>query len=95
MEYRLLGRSGVRVSSLTLGGDHYGDMTSEETSRRILQVAIDAGINLMDTGNSYCGGESERITMDEGRMIEEAKADHFFISPQHERTRQLFSKILQ
>jgi len=33
--------------------------------------------------------------MDEGRMIEEAEAEHFFTHPHHERTRQLFSKILQ
>ena len=33
--------------------------------------------------------------MDEGRMLEEAKADHFFTGPQDERARQFLSKILQ
>lgn len=61
MEYRNLGRTGVRVSSLTLGCGNYGDMTSEETAGRIMQAAIDTGINLFDTGDSYVGGESERI----------------------------------
>jgi len=61
MEYRYLGRTGVRVSSLTLGCGNFGDMTSEETAQRLMQVAIDNGINLFDTGDSYAGGESERI----------------------------------
>ena len=61
MEYRCLGRTGVRVSSLTLGCGNYGDMTSEETAHRSMQAAIENGINLFDTGDSYCGGESERI----------------------------------
>jgi aryl-alcohol dehydrogenase-like predicted oxidoreductase len=73
MEYRLLGRTGVRVSPLTLGGGNYGDMTSEETSRLILQAAIDAGINLLDTGDSYCGGESERII---GRFLKDTGQRH-------------------
>lgn len=61
MEYRYLGRTGVRVSSLTLGCGNFGDMTSEETAQRLMQVGIDNGINLFDTGDSYVGGESERI----------------------------------
>jgi len=61
MEYRYLGKTGVRVSSLTLGCGNFGDMTSEETAQRLMQMAIDNGINLFDTGDSYVGGESERI----------------------------------
>src|SRR5574341_1510525 len=61
MEYRYLGRTGVRVSSLTLGCGNFGDMTPEETAQRLMQGAIDSGINLFDTGDSYAGGESERV----------------------------------
>jgi aryl-alcohol dehydrogenase-like predicted oxidoreductase len=61
MEYRYLGRTGVRVSPLTLGCGNYGDMTSEETAQGLMQAAIDHGVNLLDTGDSYVGGESERI----------------------------------
>lgn len=61
MVYRQLGRAGIRVSCLTLGGGNFGDMTSEETAGRIMQTAIDRGVNLFDTADAYCGGESERI----------------------------------
>jgi aryl-alcohol dehydrogenase-like predicted oxidoreductase len=51
----------VKVSALCLGGGNYGDMTSEETARAIMRDAIEAGINLIDTADSYVDGESERI----------------------------------
>jgi 1-deoxyxylulose-5-phosphate synthase len=59
--YRQLGRAGLRVSCLTLGGGNFGDMTSEESAGRIMQQAIDRGINAFDTADAYVGGESERI----------------------------------
>jgi aryl-alcohol dehydrogenase-like predicted oxidoreductase len=68
MEYRQLGRTGLHVSALALGTGNFGDMTSEETARRILETAIEAGINLLDTADGYCGGESERII---GRFLQD------------------------
>lgn len=68
MEYRQLGRTGLRVSALALGTGNFGDMTSEETARRIMQRAIEAGVNLLDTADSYCRGESERII---GRFLQD------------------------
>jgi len=68
MEYRTLGRSGVQVSALCLGTGNYGNMTSEETARRLMQAALDAGINFFDTADSYAGGESERII---GRFLKD------------------------
>ena len=68
MEYRSLGRTGVQVSSLCLGTANFGDPTPEEASRRIMQAALDAGINIFDTANNYNGGESERII---GRFLTE------------------------
>ncbi|MDR7522795.1 MAG: aldo/keto reductase [Armatimonadota bacterium] len=68
MQYRSLGRTGVRVSALCLGTGNYGDMTSEETARRIMQVAIDQGINFLDTADSYVDGESEAIV---GRFLKD------------------------
>jgi aryl-alcohol dehydrogenase-like predicted oxidoreductase len=65
--YRQLGRAGLRISCLTLGAGNFGDMTSEETAGRIMQRAIDRGINAFDTGDAYVGGESERII---GRFLE-------------------------
>ena len=61
MEYRVLGRSGVKVSPLGLGTGNFADPTPEDEAIRIINRAIDAGINLIDTGNSYSNGESERI----------------------------------
>ena len=68
MEYRSMGRTGVQVSSLCLGTANFGDPTSEEAARQIMQTALDAGINIFDTGNNYNSGESERII---GRFLEE------------------------
>jgi 1-deoxyxylulose-5-phosphate synthase len=61
MEYRLLGRTGVRVSPLCLGTANFADPTPEDESARIVDAAIDAGINLIDTGDSYANGEAERF----------------------------------
>jgi aryl-alcohol dehydrogenase-like predicted oxidoreductase len=61
MEYRLLGRSGVRVAPLALGTMNFGMPTDAEESIRIMQLAVDHGINLIDTANMYNEGESERI----------------------------------
>jgi 1-deoxyxylulose-5-phosphate synthase len=68
MEYRTIGRSGVKVAPLGLGTDNFANPTPETEAIAILNRALDAGINLIDTSNSYgksdAGygtGESERI----------------------------------
>ena len=61
MEYRVLGRTGVRVSALALGTANFADPTPEDEAKQILERAVDAGINVIDTGNSYAKGEAERI----------------------------------
>ena len=66
MEYRTLGRTGVQVSSLCLGTDNFADPTPEKQARQILDMALDAGINLVDTGDIYADGEGEKII---GRAI--------------------------
>lgn len=68
MEYRLLGRTGVKVSSLCLGVMNLGGPTNEEDSMAILHRAMEAGINFIDTANVYNAGESERIT---GKFLKE------------------------
>jgi aryl-alcohol dehydrogenase-like predicted oxidoreductase len=64
MEYRRLGRSGLQVSSLVLGTMNFGNPTVKEEAIRIVDAAIDAGINLIDCADIYAGGESERIIGD-------------------------------
>jgi len=61
MHYRTLGRTGVRVTPLALGSDNFANPVSEAEAGHILTRAVDAGINLIDTSNSYAAGESERI----------------------------------
>jgi 1-deoxyxylulose-5-phosphate synthase len=61
MHYRPLGRTGVRVAPLALGTFNFPDPTPEEEALRIVERALDAGINLIDTADSYNGGESERV----------------------------------
>jgi 1-deoxyxylulose-5-phosphate synthase len=61
MEYRILGRTGVRVSPLCLGTDNFANPTPEQEAIQIIDRALDGGINFIDTSNSYARGESERI----------------------------------
>jgi len=61
MEYRRLGRSGLKISSLVLGTMNFGNPTSKEESFKIIDRAIEAGINLFDCADVYAEGESERI----------------------------------
>jgi aryl-alcohol dehydrogenase-like predicted oxidoreductase len=61
MEYRLLGRTGVKVSPLCLGAMNFGGATQEADSIRIIHAALDAGINFVDTANVYNEGQSEIV----------------------------------
>ena len=70
MEYRQLGRSGLRVSALTLGTMTFGGRggfsavgaTDVAGARRQLDLCLDAGVNLIDTADVYSGGIAEEIT---------------------------------
>ena len=61
MDYRILGRTGVKVAPLGLGTDNFANPIPQAEAARIILRALDAGINLLDTSNSYARGESERI----------------------------------
>jgi aryl-alcohol dehydrogenase-like predicted oxidoreductase len=64
MEMRNLGRTGVKVSELCLGCMMFGGKTGPEDSYRIIDSAIDGGINFLDTANVYSRGRSEEVTGD-------------------------------
>ncbi len=66
MEYRNLGRSGLRVSPLCLGTMNFGGPTDEAACGRIIGRAREAGVNFLDTADAYTGGRSEAVT---GRAI--------------------------
>ncbi len=59
MDYRLFGRTGVKVSPLCLGTMNFGGVTNEADSIEIIHAALDAGINFIDTANTYNDGQSE------------------------------------
>ena len=61
MQYRALGSSGLRVSALVLGSDNFSNPTPAEESEHIIATALDAGVNLIDTANSYAAGAAEEI----------------------------------
>lgn len=61
MEYRNFGRTGVKVSPLCLGCMTFGDTTSESESFRIMDRALERGINFFDTANIYGKGASESV----------------------------------
>ena len=69
MEYRSLGRTGVMVSPLCLGAMNFPSPTSEEEALAIIQRALEAGINFIDTANVYNRGESERVV---GKALKES-----------------------
>ncbi len=62
MEYRSLGRTGVKVTPQCLGCMMFGGRTGEEESMDIIDRAIDRGINFLDTANVYSRGRSEEVT---------------------------------
>jgi aryl-alcohol dehydrogenase-like predicted oxidoreductase len=62
MEYRSLGRTGVKVSALCLGCMMFGGKTPPGDSYDIIDKAIDDGINFIDTANVYSVGRSEEVT---------------------------------
>ena len=62
MEYRQLGRTGLKVSPLCLGTMNFGPETTEQDSQRIMDQALDAGVNFFDTANVYGRQPGEGVT---------------------------------
>ncbi|MGH9118861.1 MAG: aldo/keto reductase [Acidimicrobiales bacterium] len=63
MRYRMLGRTGVRVSPLCLGAMMFGSWGNpdHDESIAVIHAALDAGLNFIDTADVYSAGESEEI----------------------------------
>jgi len=72
MEYRTLGRTGLKVSPLCLGAMMFGVWGTQDhdESIRIIHAALDAGINFVDTADVYSFGESEEIV---GKALAQTK----------------------
>ena len=74
MNYRLLGKTGFEISEISLGtwqvGGKWGEPFSHDNADRILNLAVDQGINFIDTADVYGEGESEKAV---GRLVRSRK----------------------
>lgn len=78
MEYRSLGRTGAQVSALCLGCMNFGWGTEEDESIRMIDRAMDAGVNFLDTADVYGHGASETIV---GKALaREGRRDRVFLA---------------
>jgi aryl-alcohol dehydrogenase-like predicted oxidoreductase len=66
LEYRLLGKTGIRVSTLCFGTMSFGDVADEATSEAMYHRCREAGVNLFDCANVYAAGRAEEIL---GRFV--------------------------
>jgi len=76
MQYRSLGRSGLKVSAVGLGTNQFGNKVDLETTQRILDGALELGVNLLDTADVYASGRSEEFI---GKAIRDRR-DQFVIA---------------
>jgi aryl-alcohol dehydrogenase-like predicted oxidoreductase len=83
MRYKLLGKSGLRVSELCLGtmtfGEDWGWGASQDESRQIFETFVEAGGNFIDTANAYTNGSSEKIV---GELIAKDR-DRFVVATKY------------
>lgn len=78
MEYRQLGRSGLKVSEISLGTwQNFGQRLDEAAAFAVLDSAVDLGINLIDTADVYSGGRAEEVT---GRWLAGKNRAEFVIA---------------
>jgi aryl-alcohol dehydrogenase-like predicted oxidoreductase len=79
MEYRTLGRTGIKVSPLCLGAMMFGAWgePDHDESIRIIAAALDAGINFVDTADVYSFGESEEIV---GKALAQTKREKIVLA---------------
>ena len=84
MKYKLLGRSGLKVSELCLGtmgfGTEGGWGADKETSFKIMEKFADAGGNFLDTANIYKLGTSEKII---GEFMSQRDRDYFVLATKY------------
>ena len=78
MQYRHLGKYGVRVSEVALGSWlTYGGATEDDTATRCIEKAYDLGINFFDTANGYGRGKSEEVV---GKALSAYPRESYFLA---------------
>lgn len=80
MNYRTLGKTGFKISEISLGtwqvGGKWGDDFSHSTAEEILNTAVDSGMNFIDTADVYGDGESEKAV---GRFVK-SRSERIFVA---------------
>lgn len=61
MDYKRIGKSGLKVSNICLGSNNFGSQLNEQDAIKLVKRAIDLGINIIDSADSYTEGKSEAI----------------------------------
>ncbi len=78
MKYRSLGRSGLKVSEISLGGWlTYGGSVGDDTAKACIRTAIEHGVNFIDLADAYARGEAERVL---GELLPEYRRSDLVIS---------------
>ncbi|WP_174804086.1 aldo/keto reductase [Martelella limonii] len=85
MEYRQLGRSGLKISTITMGTMTFGGVGWAKTvgdlgaddARRLVDICLEAGVNLMDTADAYSQGVCEEII---GEIMDKPRRDKMMIA---------------
>jgi len=73
---RILGKTGVEVSALSLGGAHLGNIKDDQVAVRIVQEAVDAGVNFLDNAWEYGRGRCEELM---GQALQGGRRDKAFL----------------
>lgn len=78
MKYRRLGRSGIKVSEVSLGSWlTYGNTTQKDTAIKTIDTAYELGINFFDTANTYGAGRAETVV---GEALRKYRRDSFVLA---------------
>lgn len=81
MPYRILGKTGLKVSLLGVGGHHIGNRRiTDETSLAVIRGAIDRGVNFLDNAWHYNNGRSEELM---GKALKDGYRDKVYLMTKH------------
>lgn len=92
MEHRRLGKSGLEISEIGLGGNNFGMRLNEQESIAVIQCALDAGINFIDSAEGYGQGRSEEFV---GKAVKGRRAEAIIATKFSSPSRQHIMKAVE